>query len=188
MSATEGAKNLAQQGDTNVSKPRKQSTLVFDATKDTVKTHSSQRITSRKRKRAKPRSALLTSNNHAYTSMCKRETKFHKHKGARHRMRTAAYIFSFANLSKLSNGEYNDTHPLAFAAGNLTANPNILGHRDAMKAGDAECFHESMKEEMGNCQKNKIYELMLRNNVPKAHNILRTVWSHRRKTTPDGRV
>ena len=29
---------------------------------------------------------------------------------------------------------------------------------------------------------------MLRSDVPEAHNILRAVWSHRRKTTPDGRV
>ena len=67
-------------------------------------------------------------------------------------MRTDAYITAFANLSKLSNGEYNHTHPLAFAAGNLTANPNILRHREAMKAGDAESFQVSMKEEMGNCK------------------------------------
>ena len=47
MSAPEGAKSLAQQGDINVSKDKQvekqKSTLVFDATKDTVTTHSNQR-------------------------------------------------------------------------------------------------------------------------------------------------
>ena len=54
-------------------------------------------------------------------------------------------------LACLPNGEQNDTHPLAFAAGSMGSNPNILNHRDAMRASDRQLFEESMDEEMKTC-------------------------------------
>ena len=57
-----------------------------------------------------------------------------------------------------------------------------------MKANDKSMFLDSMDEEMYKCNKNKIYELVKRCDVPSQYNILRAVWSHRRKTTPDGNV
>ena len=49
------------------SKPK----FVFDANKDTVRTHASQRISTRKRKRSKPFVS-------AFQSMCYRATKYNK--------------------------------------------------------------------------------------------------------------
>ena len=69
-------------------------------------------------------------------------------------------ISIFANLTKLSNGECSNIHPLAFAAGNLTVNPNILQHKAAMLAADRSLFLDSMDEEIHNYDKNEIYELI----------------------------
>ena len=125
--------------------------FVFDASKDTVRTHSSQRISTRKRKRTKP---FIS----AFHSMCYRATKFNKLSSSK-QIKSCNSINNYANLAKLSNGEFNSIHPLAFAAGNLSANPNILNHRDAMKPADVKIFHNSMDEEMEKCEKNGIYEL-----------------------------
>jgi Reverse transcriptase (RNA-dependent DNA polymerase). len=94
-------------------------------------------------------------------------------------------IEQLLNLSSSNSGEINDIDPLAFAA---SANPNILSHREAMKADDVEKFLESMQEELERMDDNEIYEEVLRSSVPKAQKILRAVWSHRRKTTPIGLV
>ena len=97
----------------------------------------------------------------------------------------AEKIEQLLNLSSLQSGEINDIDPLAFAA---SANPNILTHREAMKAEDVEQFLTSMSEELERMDDNEIYEEILRSAVPKGHRILRAVWSHRRKTTPEGAV
>ena len=55
-------------------------------------------------------------------------------------------------------------------------------------AVDKENFEESMDEEMVKCFDNGIYEIVKRSTVPELKSILRAVWSHRRKTTPDGKV
>ena len=91
-------------------------------------------------------------------------------------------------LATLQNGEHKDTHPLAFAAGCMGPNPNILNHRDAMRASDSSMFMDSMDEEMENLCANDIYDLIPRNEVPPGKTILRAIWSHRRKTKPDGEV
>eukprot|EP00957_Ditylum_brightwellii_P102903 7842959-Ditylum_brightwellii.AAC.1 len=81
------------------------------------------------------------------------------------------------DLTALPNGEINEFHPLALVAG-AYANPNILSHRDAMKATDRDQFLQAMEEEIerpcsciSTCQK-----------------VLCTVWSHERKTKPTGEV
>ena len=38
----------------------------------------------------------------------------------------------------IDGNQHNDTHPLAYAAGGLGPNPNILNHDAAMKAVDNE--------------------------------------------------
>ena len=94
-------------------------------------------------------------------------------------------INTIMDLTALPNGEINDTSPMAYAA---SCNPNILNHRDAMKADDVEHFLESMDDEMKSLFKNKIYELYPRSKVPRNQRVLRAVWSHRRKTKPTGEV
>ena len=51
------------------------------------------------------------------------------------------------SLTTLPNGEINYLHPLALIAG-TNANPNILNHREAMKADDKEQFLSAMEEEI----------------------------------------
>ena len=53
------------------------------------------------------------------------------------------------DLTALSNGETNEFHPLALVAG-TKANPNILSHKEAMKAGDKEKFPQAMEEDIEN--------------------------------------
>lgn len=47
------------------------------------------------------------------------------------------------------------------------ANPNILGHRDVMKADYYEKFLVFMKEEMESLYKNRIYSIVPISSVPK---------------------
>lgn len=81
------------------------------------------------------------------------------------------------------NDEVNDYEPHALVA---SANPNILGHRDAMKADDFEKFLDSMDDEIERLFKEGIVEVVPRSEVPTGQKVLRAVWSHRRKTTPEG--
>ena len=48
----------------------------------------------------------------------------------------------------IDGNQHNDTHPLAYAAGGLGPNPNILNHDAAMKAVDNDKFEISMAEEL----------------------------------------
>ena len=88
-------------------------------------------------------------------------------------------------LSSLNDGTFNDLNPHCFAA---SVNPNILTHRDAMKASDVESFREAMDDEVKRMIENKIFKEVPRSSVPMGQRILRAVWSHRRKTTPDGQI
>lgn len=88
-------------------------------------------------------------------------------------------------LNSLANDEISELNVMAHIA---SANPNILGHRDAMKADDADKFHESMDEEIQRLTDENIYEVVARSTVPEGQRVLRAVWSHRRKTTPTGQV
>ena len=45
-----------------------------------------------------------------------------------------------------------------------------------------------MAEELDKMWENKIYEIIKKEDVREGHSILRSVWSHRRKTTPDGNI
>eukprot|EP00957_Ditylum_brightwellii_P016610 1248623-Ditylum_brightwellii.AAC.1 len=60
-------------------------------------------------------------------------------------------------LTALSNGETNEFHPLALVAG-TNANPNILSHKDAMKADDKDKFLQVMEEEVENMIEKDIFE------------------------------
>ena len=88
-------------------------------------------------------------------------------------------------LTALPNGEPNELDPHLFAA---SSNPNILNHRDAMKADDRDKFLQSMDDEMKNLLENGIYKLVPRSQVPAGQRVLRAVWSHRRKQKPSGEV
>ena len=152
---------------------------VFDATTKTVRTHSKQRISTRNRKNT-VRMSLV--------SMHKIARKITQAKNTWNKVKTQHLFHKFAMLSCLNNGEQNDTHPLAFVAGCMGGNPNILTHRDAMRASDVPQFEESMDSEMENLFTNEIYELIQRNEVPPSKTVLRSIWSHQRKTKPDGTV
>ena len=78
--------------------------------------------------------------------------------------------------------------PLAFAVDGHGPNPNVLNHKQAMEASDREQFELVMTEEMDNLVKNGIYEIVLRSSVSVQKSILRSVWSHRRKTRPDDEI
>ena len=121
-------------------------------------------------------------------SMHKIARKITQAKNTWNRVKTTQLFERFAMLATLHNGEHNDTHPLAFAAGCMGTNPNILNHRDAMRASDSHLFEDSMDEEMKNMYINEKYELIPRNSVPPDKTILQAIWSHRRKTKPDGTV
>ena len=88
-----------------------------------------------------------------------------------------------ANLTELESKhsrpmsfvEKIDHNPHALAA---SVNPNILSHRNAMKAEDSHLFTSAMEEEITRMIENNIFEEVDRNTVPLTHNILRAVWSH----------
>ena len=96
-----------------------------------------------------------------------------------------AQIERILDLSMTPEGEINDLNPHSFIA---SVNPNILNHRDAMKAHDREAFENAMREEINKMMKEEIFEEVPYSEVPKTHNVLGAVWSHRRKTTPTGDV
>ena len=88
----------------------------------------------------------------------------------------------------LDGDQINKLYPLAFAAGGLGPNSNILSHSEAMAAVDKDSVEDSMNEEMVKSVDNGIYEIVRKSSVPELKSLLRAVWSHRRKTTPDGKV
>ena len=98
------------------------------------------------------------------------------------------FLDHHADISMLYGNQLNNLHPLAFAAGGLGFNPNILSYGRSIAAVDKEAFEESMNEEMVKFFDNGIYEIFKKSTVPELKSILRAVWSHRRKTTPDGKV
>ena len=59
--------------------------------------------------------------------------------------RIVNYLARTMSLTSMDNGELNIMDPFALAA---STNPNILSHRDAMKADDSDKFHGSMDTEM----------------------------------------
>eukprot|EP00957_Ditylum_brightwellii_P079360 6033720-Ditylum_brightwellii.AAC.1 len=77
----------------------------------------------------------------------------------------------------------NEFHPLALVAG-TKANPNVLSHREAMKAEDCEFFIQATEEEIERMVENNIFEVLPHSRVPTYQKALRSVWSHRRKTKP----
>ena len=57
-----------------------------------------------------------------------------------------------------------------------------------MEASDCDRFEESTSDEMYSLIENEMYEIVLRGSFPVQNSILRAVWSHRRKTRPDGEI
>ena len=160
---------------------RRSNSYVLDPTKRTERTHQQQRISKRKRS---PSSKVQN----ALTALHKTAKRISKGQYTRQKKVTDSLFTHYAHISCLVGDQMNDQHPLAFAAGGQGSNPNILNHRDAMRAMDKNMFNESMEEEMNNLTNKEIYEIVKRTSVPEGHNILRAVWSHRRKTKPDGTI
>ena len=113
---------------------------MLDATKSTKRTSSKQRISTRVRKQAKVRAALVALHDLA--------EDIHKHDKHKLGQTTECFLTHHAKVSMLDGEQINDLHPLAFAAGGLGPNPNILNHGEAMAAVDKESFEDSMDEEI----------------------------------------
>ena len=64
---------------------------------------------------------------------------------------------------------------------NKAGNPNIITHREAMKADNNDKFLESMRDEMDKIFGNNIYEVVHQPLVPHHNTVLDAVWSHQRK-------
>ena len=62
----------------------------------------------------------------------------------------------------IDGNQHNDTHPLAYAAGGLGPNPNILNHDAAMKAVDSDKFEIYMAEKLDKMWENKMYKIIKR--------------------------
>ena len=99
---------------------------MFDATKSTKRTSSKQRINKRVRKEEKVRSALV-----ALHDLAK---DIHKH--GRHKLGQTieCFLSHHTDISMLDGDQMNEIQPLAFVAGGLGSNPNILSHGEAMEA------------------------------------------------------
>jgi hypothetical protein len=70
-------------------------------------------------------------------------------------------------------------HPLmAYAA---SSDPDTLYYHEAMKAQDAPEFLKAMQEEVNGQVDSKVYELILRSELPEGATVLPSVWAMRRK-------
>ena len=163
-----------------MSTKNKNKPYMLDVTKDTNRTSSKQRKTRRVRKQAKVRTALVALHNLA--------EDIHKRDKYKLGQSTECFLSHHADVNMLEGDQMNDVHPLVFAASGQGPNPNILNHGEAMAAVDKDKFDESMNEEMVKLYDNGIYEIVKKCEVPELKSILRAVWSHMRKTTPDGKV
>ena len=116
----------------------KQTSYKFDATKSIKRTSSKQRISKRVRKQTKLSSALV-----ALHDLAK---DIHKHDRHKLDQTIECFLSHHADISILDGDQLNELHPLAFVAGGLGPNPNILSHGEAMAAVDKDSFEESMNE------------------------------------------
>ena len=139
----------------------------------------------RKSSRKRKRPIRLGELEQIRASMHKLAANLARYREPRHNLTFQEQIDRLLDLSSLENGEINDLNPHALAA---SANPNILSHSQAMKAHDKPKFEGAMTEEVTRMMKNKIFELAPRSEVPRMQRVLRAVWSHRRKTTPEGEI
>ena len=137
--------NIVKQNIVTSKRSKSSSHVLYDIKKPTMKTDIRQRMSKRKRKQAKVWKAI--------SAVHKLAKKIHKHKHPRHKVSANSFINQFANLACIANGELNDIHPLAFAAGGYGPNPNILNHKQSMEASDHEKFELAMTEEMDNLVK-----------------------------------
>ena len=94
-------------------------------------------------------------------------------------------IDKILEMLSLRDGFHSNMNRHSFAA---SVNPNILSHREAMKADDSSSFREGMDDKVKRMIENKNFNEIPRSSVPTGQCILHAVWSHRRKTTPDGRI
>ena len=69
------------------------------------------------------------------------------------------------------------------------ANPNILTHHQPRNAANKQKFLQSVKEKIEYMDAQGACMVALCSEVPNAgQNVLRVVWSHRKKTTPSGEI
>ena len=71
--------------------------------------------------------------------------------------------------------QHADTHTLAYTAGGLESNPNILSRDVEIKAVGSDKFEISMDEELDKMWENKIYEIIKKKDVREGHFILISV-------------
>ena len=69
---------------------------------------------------------------------------------------TETFLAHHAHIITI-DGEYNNTHPLAFVAERFGPNSNTLSYGEALAAIYKVNFKESMNEEMEKCFDNNIY-------------------------------
>ena len=72
----------------------------------------------------------------------------------------------------------------------MDTNPinKIFPHFAAMKSDEREIFLISMKDKIDRLIDHDVFELVDIDTISKQCKILRDMWSHRRKTTPSGKV
>ena len=59
---------------------------------------------------------------------------------------------------------------------------------EMLKHNDVTKFHTSEVPEIDGLQNNDVWEIKLRQQIPKCKKILRSVWAHRIKQRPDGTI
>ena len=80
----------------------------------------------------------------AILSLHKLAERLHKDKDKKMGQTTEKLLAHHASLNMI-DGQYNDTHPLAFATCGLGPNPNILSHGEAMAAVDKVHLNKNKK-------------------------------------------
>ena len=71
--------------------------------------------------------------------------EFHSNKPSGKQFSFQEKVDKILEMSSLRDGSHSDMNPHCFAA---SVNPNILTHREAMKADDKSSFREAMDEEV----------------------------------------
>ena len=102
--------------------------------------------------------------------------------------RLDSLVAHFLNVTTIYDNSQNEFEPLCFAAGKSKTNPDTLTLREMYKQQDCEKFREQMQLEISDMYKNKVFSLHPREQVPRGQNIIKAIWSFRRKRTPDGEV
>ena len=87
----------------------------------------------------------------------------------------------------MSDNTLNEMPVQAYVASSI-ASENTLNYRTEMNAHDSELFEEQMEQEMNKFIAKETFDIVLRSSVPKEKTILNTVWTFKRKKTPDRKI